>query len=65
MEQSTQSYNDVNIANNINLEATNTTAFEVLFQTTSFSVLSRTSSTPQSLSHVNRTEPIIDHTAHN
>ena len=33
MEQSTQSNSDVNIANNINLESTNITASEVLFQT--------------------------------
>ena len=34
MEQSTQSNSNVNIANNINLEAANTTASEVLLQTT-------------------------------
>ena len=49
------------IANNINLEAPNTTASEVLFQTTS-SVLSPISSTPQSLSTVNPTQLIIVHT---
>ena len=34
MEHSTQNNSDVNIANNINLKALNTTASEVLFQTT-------------------------------
>ena len=49
MEQSTQSNIDVNIANNINLESSRTTASEVHFQTTSSSVLPPTSSTLQLL----------------